>query len=1373
MPIPFNPSDLPPNSNMCTPFPMPTMSGLHVGAPIAAQIAQPSIQCTPNNIQYQATPPLASPIAVTAPPKPTPTHRAGPPRVTPKKLDRPPLDWRVSGPFPQTLFLGCSVVDFNISLGWGSTEGSTLTVTLVRDPMPTFSVSGASIADRSSRYMGMDFAALKSAAEGVRDTANHYYDTMKPPRAKVEALQAALAALPPNYTEAQYRAVLDNPAYSWSAPAAFTDINGGPIIPGKLYYEFNTTTKKYEQKYWLGPDPGFIADKDIYYNKDGSIGYYNSFEYEGKKGWGINIIGAPVKFHLDEFQFCGVVTDWRKTLNSGGTQYTVTIQTPTHLLNNSQLILGHYAGSVFTKNTNLPVIAPADRAEFDDSIALTTWETAYKALYPSAFVSFTRTYKNYISGPVNITDTYVGDQASETNFFTQSWKGNIKNDGNLPNVINLYGYLESLGPGYFGGARQNDMGVKYNLLIGTLSAMLATHSPGPFNPFGALVGMCAEPPFKKPLVPTQPNTPPQDHDWTDVFSINDCPQVTDSVSVPNPNTAAANVSDSNTTALQNNAATYNTTTYGTAKKIFDFGLIAPTFSTTSSTYKQLYYLDLTELPVLPDLLRYDTNSNPIASISEFIDDVCRKGGCEYFWEMLNLTTEQLGIPITTTAATSVNVLKIRTVSRKTQPPETAVEDYLRGFVGSKTHVEYGKEFNSDAKTRVMYLGGKQKRLVQVKNFRLGKSQTAHIYSPITKRFVILDTKEKNKIRIPNVGSTRHPLNLVRGAENTNLNEVSVNFFADDENWRTTWYQGAPQQSQKETDDENPGVQRAAPDNRGQLVLKTARARAGQTPVVESDWTFIGNYLLSTNLAFNKYKDIITYKTKVNTAEQSTPTKIDYKYVLQKRINNVYTDVTSFVPSPCQLGATAVKSWFKMRTINYTWKATAPKPTPTKVYAKTDTENIGVDYAKNKKNITTQITTLNRFFPLMHDVICPYFGSYKYLPLDGFGNVYNNAGYINTPRPVWYDMWTNQTIIVFNVADLPRTRITLQGTYGNSFIITESELRAALRGFENWRAYLGAKLFKPDIVHMFKNALCPLSSFVIPPVDDPANQANNSGQAVPNRQNDPVNAGQAANVQNQGESGSSVPATTYIFDMDSLNECDYCQIFMGMFYLAKINLANGSALHSTAPINQRAGLGKAVFDDLKIIHSFYEYIAQTYYGKQFMVKMPMVRTYVDKNVYIVDEGYSQSLGYGANNAMRIMEGDGKIYCNYKIHPGGAWEEAGNMIDDQIVIGGWYSNIFQNDQGLIEPILGYWSSLGFDYESYFMCKLLTDQQGKAVDPEKTKGSLFKLGDMVSPPRVCLNNVVGTSTNRTGDGSSTTFVDPKIQPLNHGTDVGEVKT
>ena len=44
------------------------------------------------------------------------------------------LPSNIFGPYPQTMFLGCSVVSFNVSLGWGN-QPSSLSVTLVEDDL--------------------------------------------------------------------------------------------------------------------------------------------------------------------------------------------------------------------------------------------------------------------------------------------------------------------------------------------------------------------------------------------------------------------------------------------------------------------------------------------------------------------------------------------------------------------------------------------------------------------------------------------------------------------------------------------------------------------------------------------------------------------------------------------------------------------------------------------------------------------------------------------------------------------------------------------------------------------------------------------------------------------------------------------------------------------------------------------------------------------------------------------------------------------------------------------------------------------------------------------------------------------------------------
>lgn len=1291
MPINFNPDGVNPSDYAaairgpeCTP----------AASPVAATLDTNAIpSCTRGNFQAGIAPQPVN-IQQASPPATTPTAPAVNPDGAVGKLNRPALDWRVSGPFPQTLFLGCSVLDFNVSLDWGNSDGSSLTVTLIRDNMPTLSVSLSAIAQKGSRFYGMDYAAIKTAAESVKDVPNHYYNNMVPPEATREALRLALAALPDNYTEAQYRAIIDQ--YPWSPPAPFKDNNGNGIIPGKLYYYNNNGV--FEQRYWLGPDPGFIADPDPDHNK---------WSYNGKTGEGINIIGAPVRFKCGDFEFCGVVSDWKKSMGSSGLQYTVTVTTPAYLLRNADLIVGHYPGTVYTKNTALATVAPPPRADFDNTIPLKTWETTYQTKYANAFTNGTRTYKSYISGPINITGPAL----------TGSFTGDIKNDGNLPNVFNLYGYLETYGPLGFGGARRNDMGVKYNLLVGALEVLTNGSVPladfGQFGAYGGLVGSCAEPPYKY-----NDNT---DNNWTTPLIVGGAPTAQHEIATPDQNRLGV-IAGADNPAAKDTPPGWITQGYG-SMTMWDVGFIPPGLHGPSNTYKQIYYLDLTELPAMPDLMRYDSSGNPTISLSEFIDDICDKGGCDYFWEHVYYAQR--------------NFLKLRTVSRKTQPPDNAVLQYLKGYRGARTSVEYGQELNTNARTRSMYIGGYQKRLVQVKNFRLGKSQSSYIYSPFTKKFVVINTKEKNRIRLPNVGSTRNPYNLVMGAANTNLNELSNNYWGNDTNWNVS---GAGAGAQAETDDENKGVEL---NQFGQ----SADTRAGRGVITESSYTNIGNYQLSTAKAYN-FNDLVTWTAKIRSTADTTSDTMATK--VGKTILKAYTYVAEWMNNTADYIDGIGRRWSNPYSTNVSGRVTSGRVQSSTL---TNTDSEGVNSTKRPKTVKTKITTLNRFFPLMHDVICPYFGSYKILPIDGFANIANDNEFIKTPRPVWYDLWTNQVVIVFSVADLPMTGLPLLGTYngGKSFIVTETELRAAMSGFDTWRDYCAAKTFKPDIITMIRNFLCPPTNPPTIPGDDDPQTGTNSGN--PDKRNSPAATRQAGDIEDGGAGGaaSSVPPAGSVFDINHIDNCDYCEWFKGLFSFPKMNINNSSVLYAKNPINIGMTMPGA-YDAMKIIHRFFENVAKTYYGRQFMVKLPMIRTYIDREVYYINEGGSSST-LAFLDPIKIFEGDGRIYTNWQVSPAGAWEEPGNAIDDSIVVGGWYANIFQNDQGLIGPILGFWSSMNFDYESYFVCKLMSNS---LTDPESTKGAAFKIGDFIHNQYGCVSQaVIPTSTDAASDGSPTTTV------------------
>jgi hypothetical protein len=144
------------------------------------------------------------------------------------------------------------------------------------------------------------------------------------------------------------------------------DKNGNNLVPGKVYYQ--PEEDKIVSKYFYGPDPGFYADMP------------NPID-------SVDIIGCPVYFRYNNFTFAGIVKNWENTGNSSGTKtYTVSIESPSFLLSQTQMILGDYSGAIFVKSNSFP---------------------------PFGFSKFA-----------------YGD-----------YKGKIQ-EQNIPNIINIYGYLE-------------------------------------------------------------------------------------------------------------------------------------------------------------------------------------------------------------------------------------------------------------------------------------------------------------------------------------------------------------------------------------------------------------------------------------------------------------------------------------------------------------------------------------------------------------------------------------------------------------------------------------------------------------------------------------------------------------------------------------------------------------------------------------------------------------------------------------------------------------------------------------------------------------------------------------------------------------------
>ena len=87
----------------------------------------------------------------------------------------------------------------------------------------------------------------------------------------------------------------------------------------KIYYD-----EYLQEQEWTDPDPGFYGLES-----------------------GLELVGAPVYFRVNNFEFSGIVQSWTEDESeSGRPVYTVKIVDPSKFLSNSQLIINDYSGSV-------------------------------------------------------------------------------------------------------------------------------------------------------------------------------------------------------------------------------------------------------------------------------------------------------------------------------------------------------------------------------------------------------------------------------------------------------------------------------------------------------------------------------------------------------------------------------------------------------------------------------------------------------------------------------------------------------------------------------------------------------------------------------------------------------------------------------------------------------------------------------------------------------------------------------------------------------------------------------------------------------------------------------------------------------------------
>jgi hypothetical protein len=1223
------------------------------------------------------------------------------------------LPSNVFGPYPQTLFLGCSVANFNVSLGWGN-QPSQLSVTLVEDPSPHYT-------------MTYDGGRYRNVAMGLQGSINHYYRQLKPIR------------------DTRNNVIEDAQAYK-TRIQSFLDTNGNVIVPGKLFYHYNTELGKIEQKYWLGPDPGFIAAKNRF--RRNGIRKTGTDPITGLRnvelGEPTDIIGCPVFFQLDDFVFCGIVKSWR-SVNSGtgGRSYQVDIEGPNEIINQAQLILSTYSGGVFVKSTDFP-----------------PEEIGGDPTSPPPRLP-------YISGPSN--DLWV-----ENVVLAEAFKGNVSQDGNIPNIINIYGFLEGMSPGGFGGANINDEGIKTNSVIYCLNYLLGiprsetTTYPGQtvkniFNPFGALVGrtpMSGTP--KEP--PSSDNNSGQGQDeneenGSDQQNTTDPPMAIYhplGASVPKAKNSlhpiqnaispitlsfplsrlrersAGNYSTSGTTSgfleIGDDGTQYRNTRPigadegGEEYNIFDFGLIPPDDATETclpsnnlvlnQQWKQLYYLDLGELPVVPMQMRTDC-SQTIMDLNSFITEVCDKSGVDFFYELLYLKIYANKPPY--------KIIKLRTVSRKVQPSDRKISDYitsLREANVAVSSVSLGKEYNSSAKPRTMIIGAKQQRLFQTKNYGLAYKVSNYIYNPVHKRLITYYQQGgprinnphgpfRNYYRLPNPASTRDSPALNRKTKISRPNERPVrNYYLQEPSWNNVLGDNDifPARGNYMPSDMNIPTQ---PTNTETVWNKTTEyhitfsdntlAKLGR---VLFDWS-IDTFVSTTRAGgiTRSLHEVSPFWVSSFIGNSVFGSSND-SYI---EVNSETTALRNFAKAIAEIG---FNTWNMNNLSHYL--------------------NNRLKYLIDKDNAWQRDDSLTRFLPMMYNSICPYFGDVDFI--DKSQRNYAFVDKTRKPRAVWFDTWLNGMVVEFNVAELPVTRLELQGIFnGGTFIVHETELRAALLGYDNWIAYLSMRIHDPHIKQMVKNAVC--GNRNIPPVERRQQATRRNEPPAPSA----VNNNSVSNSMGQGGNKPQQKDTKSDDKVTSDNEWDACAIFCALFKIEtslnqKTKSANAGA---GTPKNRHSGLQSALQDDLVTLHSFFKRVADEYYGKQFMVRIPSILSYRDRDIMInmdprptptpapnsANTSPPTNASYvnvgSADNPRYLTEGTGKIYSNYNISPDGAWEEYGNSIDDCLMVGGYAASIFTDDNGRIKPILAYPADDKFDYEAFWCCEWVKDNVCKLIN------------------------------------------------------------
>lgn len=917
------------------------------------------------------------------------------------------------------------------------------------------------------------------------------------------------------------------------------------MVPGKVYYSIETTTTSpVVSRYWTTADPGFFGRKTKI-KPDGSQETTAGTSYQ------YDLINTPVYFKTADFTFCGLVQSWNRNLSSGGKNYTVVVQSMQSLLNSCYIIIDKYAGAIFSKKTGSTYGSP----------------------------------KNYLS------TTGV------------SYTGSIS-EGNLPNVFNVYGFLESFGLGGFGSSYVNERGMSVNQIIRALHVLTSSvSSVGQTNGLDVVLGTQAPrraySPFGRIIAK---------HAQLDAKSV-----------INNTTLTVSNIYD--TVSLNN------------------FGIIPP----SASGYCE-FLLDLSELPDTPDDFRIQ---GPVISIMEFINTVAEQTGHDIYIDT---------IPIKN-GTTIQYVIKVKTISRLSQPQPNSIENTIKQFECNNyaiTSDSIGKEKN-ETNSRSLIIGGPQQRLYQAKSYRLAYTQNNFIYNDQTGKF----------IDYMQLGSTNNTARTSVGAKQFHHGKIKKPNFLTTRNMRlnTTYYSAI-------LDDEDAIQQQFTAGFEADDTVWSDSEQTGPSSIGSSarwNGNYIGSYLVkqedndaaSWGLNNNErwfpiHMDIICpFFGFVNEEELTLKISKDSSMSDTRKVRPVWFDtwtgqivVVLNVNELPEISVPLMSSYASSSTSCSSSSGggqAVTQPTATAIISRDGTGSISsIDITNPGNNIkgTVSVSISGDGTGATATAVVTG-GKVRSITVKNRGKNYKSSVSVTL------------TVNAQNSNCLPSGRTQATST-GQFFLLTESEIRAALAGFDNFLVYSLAKLYKPDLIEMVRNAY---KTKII-------NRLVNKGETTT----------EATKIAEQ--------KTEWYWTQESTNIASEAE-----------GHPSPSFLVADKPDGSQYIPDDAVHD-LQILHKFITEIGK-YYGKKYMVTATNVVSYKDQDFSGIALPTSIGTAY-------VFNGAGNLRYNYLPTNDGAWEEYGNFIDDSIVVGSSHWFNLSDDKGKIKPILGYNANRYFDYQRYMICQ-----------------------------------------------------------------------